>query len=82
MLQQFIALVVIGFFAIRLFFQKKNNKISKNEFLFWLIFWLIAGVAVLFLKKIDLLVANLGFSSSGIDVLLYIGIVLLFSLAF
>ncbi len=82
MLQQIIALIIIFWFLGRLFWQKRNNKIRANEFRFWLVFWFISALAVLFLKQIDNLVARLGFSGSGIEVLLYLAIALLFYLVF
>lgn len=82
MLQQILALLVIFFFVIRLYFQKKNKSISANEFVFWLVFWTLAGAAVVFIKKLDELSGYLGFSSSGIDILLYIGVMVLVYLIF
>lgn len=82
MIQQFIALVIIIFFLVRLLWQKKNNKIKGGEFNFWLIFWIISAVAVLFIKQIDTLVASIGFSGSGIEVLLYMAVVILFYFIF
>lgn len=77
MTQQLIALIIIGFFLSRLFLQKRKKEISSNEFIFWLIFWISATLAIVFLKQIDSLVAGLGFSSSGIDVLFYLAVVVL-----
>lgn len=82
MLQQILALVIIGFFLIRLFLQKRKKQIGANEFIFWLIFWCLAAIIILSLKWIDKLVANLGFSGMGIDVLLYLGIAVLFYFIF
>ncbi len=82
MLQQIIAIAVIIFFIARLIIQKNKDNIGKGEFTFWLIFWILAGGAIISLKWIDRLVANLGFSGSGIDVLLYVAIVVLFYLLF
>jgi len=82
MLQQELALIIIVFFLFRLFWQKYKKQINFNEFIFWIIFWLLAGLAIIFLKKIDLFVANLGFSGSGIEVLFYLGVVLLFYFVF
>jgi hypothetical protein len=82
MLQQVIALIIIIFFLSRLFWQKKKGLISANEFIFWFIFWILAAIAVILLKWIDELVVGLGFSGSGIEVLLYIGVVILFYLIF
>lgn len=82
MLQQIIALIIILFFILRLFWQKQKNLISKNEFIFWVLFWLLSMGLVFSLKKIDQFVANLGFSSSGINVLFYLSIVFLFYIIF
>ncbi len=82
MLQQIIALFIIAFFLARLFWQKQKKQIGANEFLFWLIFWFLAAIAIIAIKFIDKLVAKLGFTGSGIEVLLYLSIVLLFYLIF
>ena len=80
MIQQLIALIIILFFVSRLFWQKKKNIISLNEFIFWLFFWLASAFAILYIKTIDRLVANLGFSSTGINILFYLGTIILFYL--
>ena len=80
--QQIIGLIIIIYFLIRLYLQKKQNQINSNEFYFWFIFWLVAGAAILLLKQIDLLVRNLGFTASGIDVLLYMAVVMIFYFVF
>ncbi len=72
MLQQILALIVIAFFLIRLFGQKKKKQINGSEFLLWLIFWLLALAAVILIKQIDLLVAWLGFSGAAINILVYL----------
>jgi hypothetical protein len=82
MLQQIIAILVIIFFIARLFWQKQSKLISANEFIFWLIFWLLAAASIMSLRLIDQLVASIGFSGSGIEVLLYIAIAILFYLIF
>lgn len=82
MLQQIIALIITSFFLARLFWQKQKKQIKAGEFLFWLIFWLLAGLAIIFIKQIDKLVAELGFSGSGIEVLFYLAVVILFYIVF
>lgn len=82
MFQQTIALLVIIFFLARLFQQRKNNKINKTEFFLWFVFWFFSALIIIFIKKIDILVADLGFSAAGIDVLLYLSVVALFYLIF
>lgn len=80
--QQILALALIAFLLARLLWQKRKKKIQGGEFIFWLIFWFLSGLAIVFIKYIDSLVNRLGFSSQGIDVLLYLGVVFLFYLIF
>jgi len=82
MLQQIIAILIIVFFLIRLFKQKRNGQITPNEFSIWLIFWLIALIAIILLKQIDILVADLGFSGTGINILVYLAVLALIYLVF
>ncbi|MDO8668389.1 MAG: DUF2304 family protein [bacterium] len=82
MTQQLIALIIIAWFISRLVWQKKKNHIGANEFIFWLIFWLIAVCLIIFLKSIDRIVSGLGFSGSGIEVLLYLSVAILFYFIF
>ena len=82
MLQQIIALIIIAFFLARLLWQKQKKQIGANEFIFWLIFWLLSAGAIITLKWIDKLVASLGFSGSGIDILIYAAVIILFYFVF
>ena len=81
-MQIIIGLIVVVFFILKLIWQKTKKQINNSEFIFWLIFWLITGSLILFLKPIDKLVADLGFSGSGIQVLLYLAVAILFYLVF
>ena len=80
--QQIIALLVIVFFLTRLFWQRKNKQVRGMEFFFWFIFWFLSALIIVFIKKIDVLAANFGFSATGIDVLLYLSVAVLFYLIF
>lgn len=82
MIQQILAALIVFSFLGRLIWQKKQKKISGGEFAFWLIFWFFVLLAILFLKFIDSFVANLGFSASGIDVLIYLAVAVLFYFVF
>jgi len=82
MFQQILALIIILFFFSRLIWQKKKNQINSNEFVFWSMFWITAATAIIFIKEIDRLVAFLGFSREGIDILFYIAVIILFYLIF
>ena len=74
MLQRILALAVIAFFLAKLLWQQRQRKMAWTEFFFWLIFWLASATAIILLNQIDRLVASLGFSGNGIEVLLYIGL--------
>jgi hypothetical protein len=82
MLQQTGAIIIIAFFILRLFRQKKYGEIKANEFSLWLVFWLLAGGAIIFIKQLDRFVAFLGFSGSGINFLIYLAVLALFYLIF
>jgi len=82
MIQQAIALIFIAFFIWRLLIQKKQNRINGNEFVFWLIFWLIGGIAIIFIRYLDQLLVAAGFSGSGINFLLYLAVITLFYFVF
>jgi hypothetical protein len=82
MVQKIIALIVIIFFIARLFWQKKKDEVNNAEFVFWIFFWVLAAAAIIFIKSIDRFVAGLGFSATGINVLFYIAVVLLFYIIF
>ncbi|MFA6106607.1 MAG: DUF2304 family protein [Patescibacteria group bacterium] len=82
MIQQILAIAVILFFIARLYWQRKKDEISRAELSFWLAFFLLAGLAIVFIKYIDEFVAGLGFSATGINVLFYAAVVLLFYVVF
>lgn len=82
MLQQILALIVIVIFLARLFWQKQKKQIGTSEFIFWLVFWCLTCALIISLKWIDKFVASLGFSGSGIEVLLYLSVAILFYFIF
>jgi small membrane protein len=82
MWQQIIALALIIIFISNLFKQKNKKEIGSNEFNLWLIFWFLGALAILFIKELDKLVQQLGFSGAGINFLLYLAIIILFYFIF
>lgn len=82
MTQQLIALAIILFFITRLFGQRRRQRLAPGEFWFWLAFWILAAILVIGLKWLDRLVAKIGFSGSGIEVLLYLAVTVLFYFIF
>ncbi len=77
MLQQIIAIIIIAFFVFRLFGQKRRKTIGGSEFALWLVFWLLALGAIIFIRQIDVFVAYLGFSGAAINFLVYFAILAL-----
>ncbi len=82
MIQQIIALLILLFFLIKLRRERKRKAINRNEFIFWLSFWLLGALTIVFIKPIDRLVLSLGFSSSGINLIFYLAVLFLFYLIF
>jgi hypothetical protein len=78
MLQQLIALTIIFFFIWRLSVQKRKQEINKNEYIVWLGFWILGALAIIYIRDIDRILIDLGFSGSGINFLLYITVIILF----
>jgi hypothetical protein len=82
MFQIIFALIIIAIFLGRLFWQKKQQQITNNEFVFWMLFWSVAAVIIIFIKYLDVIVSKLGFSGSGIQILLYLAVATLFYFIF
>ena len=82
LIQQIVAFLLLAIMIWRVILRWRKKEISNKEFLGWLLFWLVIGMAVLFLKYIDQWVEQLGFSASGIEVLLYLAVAFLFYLIF
>jgi hypothetical protein len=82
MIQELLALIVIFLFLGRLGWQLYKQQIPRGQFIFWLFFWLTGGVLIIYIKEIDTFVAQLGFSSSGIQILFYIAVAIIFYFIF
>jgi hypothetical protein len=80
MLQQIIAFIIISFFVARLIIQKNQRQITGLTFIIWLIFWIIAAILIFFIKYLDRLAILLGFSASGIQILIYLSLIIVFYL--
>ena len=81
-IQQTIALIVIAVLIWRVAARFRKKDITRREFYYWLVFWLVILVAVIFLKQIDAWVGSLGFEAKGLDVLVYGAVIFLFYLIF
>jgi hypothetical protein len=82
MFQQTFALLILLLFLAKIVNQKQKHQISRNEYRFWLAFWVLSALAIVFLKDIDRAAADLGFSGSGINILFYVGVMVLFYFIF
>lgn len=77
-IQQLLGFLVVLFFLARLIAHKRSGQVNREEFYLWLVFWLAVGAVIALLKPIDTLVGRLGFSTSAINILAYLGIAVLF----
>lgn len=77
-IQQIVGFIIVAFFLLRLFAHKKSGQVNTQEFYLWLIFWLAVGAVIGTLKYIDRLVSDLGFSTTAINLLAYLGVAVLF----
>lgn len=77
-----IVAVVFGLFALsRVFLRLRDREISIKEFIFWAFIWL--GVIIIaLLPETTILFAEFAGIGRGVDLLLYISIILLFYLIF
>lgn len=81
-IQQTVALTIILILIWRAIARYRKKDITRQEFFYWLVFWLVISLAVIFLKQIDAWVESLGFEAKGLDVLVYAAVVFLFYLIF
>ena len=82
MYQNLIAIIVVSFFITKLVYQRKKLGLAKQEFFARLSFWLSVLIIIFALKYLDIIVKELGFSASGIQVLLYLSVAILFNYVF
>lgn len=77
-----IIMIIFALFALsRVILRAKEKKLSKNQFLFWTVLWLALVVFAIF-PSILTSFANLTGIGRGIDILVYLGIILLFYSSF
>jgi hypothetical protein len=81
MLIQIFLILFILFAISRVGLRYKDKIISLQEFILWLIFWLMVGFVVIFPES-TALVANWVGVGRGVDLVIYISILILFYLVF
>lgn len=81
MLIQIFLILFILFVISKVALRYKDRIISLQEFVLWIIFWLMVGFVVIFPES-TALVANLVGIGRGVDLVIYISVLILFYLAF
>jgi small membrane protein len=77
-----VLIVIFALFALsRAYLRFKDNRLSKNEFLFWTAVWL-AVIVIAFIPNLTSQVSNLLGIGRGIDLIVYISIIILFYIIF
>ncbi len=78
---QILFIILILFILSRLLIRLKSHQVSILNFLIWLIFWIGAGVIVLYPEATNFLARLLGVGR-GADVIIYFSLILLFYFIF
>jgi len=78
---QFILVVLIILAVLRLLYQLRNKNISLGQFLTWLFIWLIA-IIIIGQPKITTYLASLVGIGRGVDLVIYISVIVIFYLMF
>ncbi len=81
MIIQLILILFILFAVTKVALRYKDKIISLQEFILWTIFWFMVGFVVI-LPETTSFVANLVGVGRGVDLVIYISILILFYIAF
>lgn len=81
MLIQVFIIIFVLFALSRVLLRFKKNEITVKELLFWLIFWVAVSIAVLLPQTTSLLASWAGVGR-GVDLVIYISVVVLFYVIF
>lgn len=75
---QVLLLVAIAYIIVKTGQKYRISAITAREFFLWVCFWLLAAVVVLFPQATDAVAQFLGIAR-GADLIVYIGIIILFA---
>jgi len=78
---QILLILFIVFVIAKVALRYKDKIISLQEFLLWTIFWFMVGFVVI-LPETTSLVANIVGVGRGVDLVIYVSVLILFYLAF
>ena len=77
-----VIIIIFALFALsRVFLRFKDNKLTKNEFMFWVFVWLAVIIIAIIPSITTALSQQLGIGR-GMDLIVYISIIVLFYLIF
>jgi len=77
-----IIIIIFALFALsRVFLRFKDNKLTRNEFIFWVLVWVAIIIVSIIPSITGVLSHKLGIGR-GIDLLIYLSIIVLFYLMF
>lgn len=81
MLIQYILIATILLIIIRQIYLLKDGKLNKRQFILWLLVWLVAGIVIIFPDITSYFAIKAGVTR-GVDLVVYISIILLFYICF
>ena len=81
MIIKILLLIFILFVLLRTVARFIKKEIRTRELLAWLVFWLVVGTAVILPQTTDVLAEKVGVAR-GVDLLVYISVLVLFYLVF
>lgn len=77
-----IVIIIFALFALsRAFLRFKDNKLTQNEFLFWVFLWVVVIIVSIIPGITSILSRQFGIGR-GIDLVLYVSIIAIFYLIF
>ena len=76
-----IALLFILFAVSRTILRFKDGSITTGEMVFWVLFWATGAIALLLPGKTDQ-IAHLFGATSGVNIIIYVSIILIYYLVF
>ena len=77
-----VVIIIFALFALsRAFLRFKDNKLTKNEFIFWILLWVVV-IIISVIPSVTSPISNVFGIGIGIDLIVYLSIIILFYLIF
>lgn len=78
---QFLIILFALFALSRAFLRFNDNKLTKNEFVFWIVIW-VSIIIISIIPNITTSLSNILGIGRGVDLIIYVSIIALFYLMF